>query len=246
MEKGFVTKDVLLKSKIMKFEVYCDESGLEALTRKDAHLFSAIGGVWMPSEYRNAFKAKMTEIKSKHKVIGELKWNKISPAYADLYSEIITYFFNTNELRFRVILVESSIVDHIKFNEKDAELGFYKFYYQLLHHWIYDFNSYNIFLDFKINRNKGRLNTLKKVLGNTNLTSSIFQVQALHSHQSLGIQIADILTGLAAAKFNNEITSKTKQNLINLSESFLNKNIAPTSKWEEKFNVFKINLQGGW
>jgi hypothetical protein len=31
----------------MDIEVYCDESGLEALTRKDAHRYIAIGDCWI-------------------------------------------------------------------------------------------------------------------------------------------------------------------------------------------------------
>lgn len=230
----------------MNFEVYCDESGLEALTRKDAHKYIAIGGVWMPADYRAEFKKNMNDIKDRFNIKGELKWNKVSPAYFGLYEEVVKYFFKTNELRFRVILVESEKVNNVKFNDRDAELSFYKFYYQLLHHWIYDFNEYNIFLDLKENRNKGRLKELERCLDNTNLTSDIYQVQGLPSDQSLGIQLADILTGLVNAKFNNEITSEAKKGLIGLVEYFLGKEIVPSPKGEEKFNVFKINLQGGW
>lgn len=230
----------------MNFEVYCDESGLEALTRKDAHLFTAIGGVWMPADYRASFKDNMQLIMKNYNVQGELKWNKLSPAFYDLYAEVVEYFFKTQKLRFRVILIESETVDNILFNHGDTELGFYKFYYQLLHHWIFDFNKYDIFLDFKINRNKGRLNELKKVLNAANLTSGIKQVQALPSNESFGIQLADVLTGMVSAKFNKEISSPAKKNLIELAESHLKKSIAPSPKWEEKFNVFKINLKGGW
>lgn len=230
----------------MNFEVYCDESGLEALTRKEAHKYTAIGSIWMPAEFRDTFKTEVKAIKENHNVKGELKWQKVSPAYLTLYADIINYYFDKSELRFRVIIIESKTVDNIRFNDKDAELGFYKFYYQLLHHWIFDFNSYNIFIDYKVNRNKGRVKILKKVLDASNITSEIQQVQALHSHQSSGIQLADILTGLVASKFNNEYTSKAKGKLIEVAESRLKKIIAPTSKWDEKFNVFKINLQGGW
>lgn len=230
----------------MNFEVYCDESGLEALTRKDAHNFTAIGGIWMPAEFRDTFKTEVIAIKERHNVKGELKWQKVSPAYLDLYADIVNYFFDKSELRFRVIIIESKTVDNIRFNEKDAELGFYKFYYQLLHHWIFDFNTYNIFIDYKVNRNKGRVNVLKKVLDASNIISDVQQVQALHSHESLGIQLADILTGMVASKFNNEFSSKAKGRLIEIAETRLEKSIAPTPKWVEKFNVFKINLQGGW
>lgn len=230
----------------MKFEIYCDESGLEALTRKDAHLFSSIGGIWMPADYRQDFKDSLKKIKDNHSVKGELKWNKVSPAFLDLYKETIDYFFSTKELRFRVILIESKIVDNYTFNGQDAELGFYKFYYQLLHHWILDFNDYDIFLDLKVNRDKGRLIHLKKVLSNANLTSNINILQALPSDESLGIQLADLLTGVVSAKFNLEITSKAKKAIIDLVEERIQSPIAPTPKWEEKFNIFRINLKGGW
>ncbi|NCC74268.1 MAG: DUF3800 domain-containing protein [Sphingobacteriia bacterium] len=230
----------------MNFEIYCDESGLEALTRKDAHLFIAIGGIWMPADFRSEFKLRLNAIKESYCVKGELKWNKVSPAYLDLYKDVVEFFFSTDELRFRVILIESMTVDNYRFNDQDAELGFYKFYYQLLHHWIFDFNSYDIFLDLKVNRDKGRLKKLKEVLHHSNLTSEISNVQALPSNQSLGIQLADVLTGLVAAKFNQKIKSEAKQALLNLAQSKSKTKLAPTPKWEEKLNVFKINLKGGW
>jgi hypothetical protein len=231
----------------MDFEIYCDESGLEALSQKEAHLYTAIGGIWMPTDYRGIFKEKMNAIKKSHNVYGELKWNKVSPKFLPLYKEIFDYFFQTKQLRFRVILIEANKVDNYSFNNTDVELGFYKFYYQLLHHWIYDFNNYNIFLDLKVNRDKTRLKQLKNVLDNANLTSDIEQVQGLPSEQSLGIQLADVLTGMVNAKFNAKITSSAKIELLEYAENtYLGKSIKPSPKWEEKLNVFKMNLQGGW
>lgn len=231
----------------MNFEIYCDESGLEALSQKKAHLYVAIGGVWMPADYRDIFKDRMNAIKVKHNVYGELKWNKVSPKFYPLYEEILDYFFQTEQLRFRTILVESDKVDNFVFNNKDVELGFYKFYYQLLHHWIFDYNNYNIFVDLKVNRDKNRLKALRDSLDYSNLTSGISQVQGLPSEESLGIQLADVLTGLTNAKFNKKNTSTAKLGLIShIENTYLGNTITSTPKWEEKFNVFKINLQGGW
>lgn len=231
----------------MNFEVYCDESGLEALTKKDAHLFVAIGGIWIPAEHRKTLKEGIGSIKDIHNIKGELKWQKFSPAYYELYKDVIDFFFLSGYIRFRVVLIEAGKVDNFKFNNEDAELGFYKFYYQLLHHWIYDFNNYDIFLDLKVNRITGRLKVLKRVLDNSNLTSNISQVQGLPSEQSLGIQLADVLTGMVSAKFNSEITSLAKLNLIQyIEDKYLGKPITATPKWEEKFNVFRMNLKGGW
>ena len=231
----------------MNFEVYCDESCLEAFSKKEAHNYIGIGGIWIPSENRKDLKSSLIKIKTKYSINREFKWNKISPHYFNSYKDIIDYFFTSNYLRFRVIIIESERVDNYKFHNSDSELSFYKFYYQLLHHWIFDFNNYDIFLDYKLNRNKGRLNELKKVLQNANLTSNIRLVQGIPSEQSLGIQLADILTGAVTAKFNNNSTSKAKLRIIDhIEKTYLKKTITNSPKWEEKFNVFKINLQGGW
>jgi hypothetical protein len=232
----------------MDFEVYCDESCLEALTNKNAHKYTAIGGIWIYADKRDALKEGLLKIKKQYGINSEFKWNKVSPMAFDFYKAVLDFFFQCDFIRFRVIIIEASKSNEYKFHNSDVELAFYKYYYQLLQHWVFDFNNYNIFLDLKVNRNKGRLNELAKILNNSNLFSTISQVQGLPSHQSLGIQLADFLTGLVAAKFNAKTTSKAKLDLINYVESkYLNGNIIKlTSKTEEKFNVFVINLQGGW
>jgi len=167
--------------------------------------------------------------------------------YFDFYKNLIDFFFQTDYVRFRIILLEANKVDNYKFHRGDNELGFYKFYYQLLHHWIFDFNTYDIFLDFKINRSKSRLKELNRVLNYSNLTSNIKQVQGLPSEENLGIQLADLLTGMVAAKFNKEITSSAKTSLItHVEEKYLNREIRKTGRGEDKFNIFLIDLKGGW
>jgi len=231
----------------MDFEIFCDESSLEVIAKHDAHLYMGIGGIWLPAEHRDSLKNGLADIKKRYGIHGELKWKKVSPAYYNLYKEVIDFYFNSGYLRFRVILIEANKIDHVKFNSADPELGFYKFYYQLIKHWLFDFNSYSIFADLKENRDKGRLKVLRDILDLSNLTTNVKQVQALPSEESLGIQMADILTGLVVSKFNKEATSKAKLDLISYVENkYLSKEIAPTAKWEEKFNVFKINLGGGW
>ena len=40
----------------MNYEVYCDESCVEALLDKKSHRYAVIGGVWIPSESRSELK----------------------------------------------------------------------------------------------------------------------------------------------------------------------------------------------
>ena len=230
----------------MEFEIYCDESGLEAIKDKEAHKYCAIGGIWIPEQYRPILKEKINSIKHKYNIYGELKWNKVSPLTIQCYKDVIDYFFSASRIRFRAIIIESSKIDNNVFNHGDAELGFYKFYYQLINHWIIEGNEYRIFLDHKINANKDRVNELGRILKNSNIDASIKYIQALHSHESVAIQLADILTGVVFAKFNKTITSEAKLELIELVEKYLCREIKETRRLEEKFNVFNINLRKGW
>ncbi len=230
----------------MDFEIYCDESCQEVLTDKKSHKYMAIGGIWIPAENRVDLKSELNKIKDKYNYRVEFKWNKVSPAFYPFYEEIIKLFFASDYIRFRCIIIEGEKVNNFKFNNGDQELGFYKFYYQLINKWILDFNNYDIFLDYKSMRDRTRLKVLKDILSKSTLTSKINQIQSLPSEQSLGIQLADLLTGIVVAKFNNEITSNAKKELIQLTEQIHGKSIVPTPKAEEKLNVFKINLQGGW
>lgn len=226
------------------YDVYCDESGLEAITNKDAHKWAGIGSIWMPQGNRIKFKSDISIIKAKHGITGELKWSKVSPAHFELYKEIIEYFFNNREIGFRIILIEASKLDNVMFHNSDNELCFYKFYYQLLLHWLFDNLSYSIYVDYKVNRDKGRLQNMKSFLLKKKPLSNINVLQSLKSDESLGIQLADILTGLVVSKFNNEITGSAKLGLIDFVENDnLHHEIKHTSSNNLKFNVFKINLK---
>lgn len=229
----------------MDYEIYCDESCIESLFDKDAHEYAVIGGIWLPSECRNEFKAEINDIKEKHKKFGELKWNKISPSSVGLYQDLIYFFFNSFSIRFRAICIEAGKLNHDKFNNGNGELGFYKFYFQLIQHWLYNDNNYNIFLDYKVNGYRHRVKDLQKILQNST-TATVKQTQALPSNESVLIQLADVLTGAVASKFNNSTNSDAKLTIRNAIEKYLGHAIMPTAPFEQKFNVFNINLRQGW
>ena len=229
----------------MKYEIYCDESCVEAIFDKDAHTYSAIGGIWIPADSRQKLKASLNDIKAKYNVKGEVKWNKVSPMTVEMYKDIISYFFSSCKIRFRVIILESSKIDNKLFNEDCGELGFYKFYYQLISHWLSMNNEYSIFLDYKVNGNRHRVNELGKIL-NCSSNSDVFNAQALPSNESVALQLADIHTGAVTAKFNAHTTSKAKLTIIEHIESLLGHEIMQTQRDELKFNVFNINLRHDW
>ncbi len=232
----------------MDFEIYCDENHPDLFTSaKPRAEYLMIGSLWLPCGIRNEIKQKIWSLRKGHNIWGEIKWSKIGKGSLPFYKSLVDLFESYGEqLRFRCIAVRHREFDSC-WHGDDNELGFYKFYYQVLHHWILDFNSYRIFCDIKTNRDLGRLHTLKSCLKCSNISADIKDIQALPSKQVTLIQLSDLLLGIASARINNTLRKDSpKAELVSHLEERMNRKVAPTQRYEHKFNVFKINLQGGW
>ena len=233
----------------MRFDVYCDESRPDLFaSRRPPAKYLVIGGLWLPTDRRTEFKAAIHALRNKHKIGGEFKWQKVSPSRLSFYCELVNWFVGMkDDLRFRCIAVDHEEVNLLKFHNDDQELGFYKFYYQMLHHWILDFNQYAVFCDAKKNRLPARLHDLERCLSRTNLSSEVMEVQAIPSDESVLIQLADVLTGAATARLNAPPPPETaKGQVLATLERGLRRRVGPTGRFEKKFNVFVIDLTGGW
>ena len=235
----------------MKFQVYCDESHPDAFwSRSNSRAtFLLIGSLWLPADLRQSIKDDINNLKRVHGFSQEIKWHKVHQGKKEFYEDLVDLFVDRgDQLRFRCIAVEASQVNLVQFHQGDKELGFYKFYYQMLKHWILDFNEYRIFCDEKTNRAADRLNVLRRTLDFSNYSSRVISVQALPSREVVLIQLADFLLGMVSSRLNNAVgPGSFKDQLISYMESRLRiPRISPTPKSEVKFNVFRINLQGGW
>lgn len=232
----------------MRFEIYCDEANPDVLTSGKPRVQNLmIGSLWLPAELREVLKQEIKELRHRYQTWGEIKWGKASPSRRDFYLSLADLFFSRGEnIRFRCIAVDHAQLD-MALHEGDGELGFYKFYYQLLHHWILDFNEYRIFCDIKSNRDPKRLPVLARCLSRANLSSTISGVQSLPSNEVVLIQFCDLLLGAANSRINGTLGEGTvKAEFVERLEQGLGRRLAPTHKAEEKFNIFKIRLQGGW
>ena len=231
-------------------EIYCDESRPDLFTtkcdKKDKYLL--IGGLKLLAKHRDDIKKNIKALREKYNIYSEIRWNKVSRNKIEFYKELIDIFFSFRDnLRFRCIAVEAEKMDLEHFHDNDAELGFYKFYYQLLNHWILDYNDYKIFTDLKTNREKNRLHILDNILNNTHLYSYISSIQALPSRQVVLLQLTDLLLGLAGARLNNSCKKDSaKTELLKYFEEKLERKISQTPKDELKYNIFVIILQNRW
>jgi hypothetical protein len=233
----------------MDIEVYCDEAYPDLFSsNKPQAQYLVIGGLWLRRQDRDGYKEAIHTLRDRFHIGGEFKWTKVTPSRLNFYLDLISWFYEQGRnLRFRCIAIDHSHVDLLTFHENDQELGFYKFYYQMLHHWIYDLNTYSIFCDYKSNRRRDRLHVLQFCLSRSNLSARIQNVQAIRSKESVLMQLSDVLVGIAAGKLNHRVSKDSaKEKLLIHLEEKLQRKIAPTALNEKKFNVFKIDLQGGW
>ena len=232
----------------MDFEVYCDENHPELFTSaKPSVEFLMIGSLWLEANLRDEIKKRIWSLREQHKIWGEIKWSKVSRSALPFYKALIDLFESYgSQVRFRCIAVNHNEFDE-NYHQNDNELGFYKFYYQVLHHWIYSYNTYRIYCDMKVNRDLSRLDTLKRCLNNKNINAQILNVQALPSRQVVLIQLSDLLLGMASSRMNGTLkVGSAKEELAVYLENKLGRPLAPTLQAEQKFNIFRIRLQGGW
>lgn len=226
-------------------EIYCDESRPELFVSRESRTgYSVIGSLWMPASFREKFKEDIRQLRTQHGTWGEFKWKKVSPSRLSFYRSLIGYFFSQEELRFRAIVVDAAGLDLGRYHGSDAELGFYKFYYQLLTHWFQPGQAYRVFCDDKVNRDTQRLPVLQRVLQHSNSDSQVRSVQAVDSHQVVAVQLADILIGATQWQFNGRGgTSCAKATVVADIESALGHQIRRTWFSERKFNIFQIRLE---
>lgn len=224
-------------------EVYCDESRPETIfSQNSVDRYMIIGGIWVNRSERKKVKNKINYLKKKYEIHGEVKWTKVSPMSLEFYKEVLNYFFENENLRFRCIVVDSHKLDLKKYHNSDGELGFYKFYYQLLNKWIEGNEVYRIYLDNKSNKDGNRLHELKSILNKVSF-SSIESVLSVNSNESIFVEIVDILIGAVGYKYNNCGRSEAKNTLVEIIENNIGGPISGTAPTERKFNVFKIILK---
>lgn len=233
----------------MDFEIYCDESGQELFRARHQagdRQYVLIGGLWLVAGRRDDIKSQIRRLRRRHNVHGEFKWTRVSPSRESFYVDLVHLFFAEDAMRFRCLVLPADQLDAVQFHDGDNELMFYKFYYQLIHHWILDFNRYRIFLDMKTNRVMQRLTKLRDVLARSNWFSEIVCVQALPSHEVVLLQLVDLLVGAVGYRFHGRDSSAAKLAVVSAIEGRLGHPIAPTSKGVDKFNIFRWHPGGGW
>lgn len=229
-------------------ELYCDESRQDLFYNKgvitDNNKYIFIGGIMLDRNDRLNIKQQINDLKKEYNIKSELKWNRVTESCLELYKKMIDIYINNN-IKFRSICIDSNKVNIKKYHEDNPELGFYKFYYQLLNNWLKVDMKYTIYTDIKTYSNPDVLTDLKRCLNNSKHIDVVENIYAIDSSESVFLQLEDILMGATSYKMNygNIGKSSAKNELIKYMEEKLNRSLEPTGPSAVKFNLFEIKFR---
>ncbi len=203
-----------------------------------------LGAVWCPEDEKRLIFQRLREIKVENGLNKdfELKWNKVSPAKLSYYLDVINYFFDNNDLHFRVLVVPNkNELNHQKYNQTHDEF-YYKMYFDMLK-TIFDPNAaYNIYLDIKDTQGQAKVTKLHEYLCSSQYDfrkENIRKVQQVRSHEVELIALADLLTGAISYVWQGLNTSSSKLSLIQKIRERSGYTLVRSTLYQEsKFNIF--------
>jgi hypothetical protein len=223
----------------MKIHVYTDESRIKG------ERFMLIGGLWVPEPSEAQLRGEIAAVRATFNATAEFKWTKVSNFKLPAYSELVNAFFKCPDVSFHCIVVDVTILDYARFHRSDTELGFYKFYYQLLSRKLQFGNAYFVYTDERRNRKANRLAALQII---TNRywgkfkqagTKPVRTVEPRDSKREDILQLADVLLGATGYAWNSLSSSPAKLKLIGHIESKLGRTVTTFClPGTPKFNVW--------
>jgi len=222
-----------------------------------------LGGLITPASHTEKFDATMQKYRDEQKMFAELKWAKISNQKIAEYKRFIEYFFalnNTDVIHFHCIVLDTHQFNHKKYNDGNKEIGFYKFYYQLLLNCFAknylrknEDDKFIIYLDqrttsYSLNDLKDILNNgIKKKFGMTD--NRAVSIQPVNSKKCETMQINDILIGAIGYQKNGyHLLSGSKKSKIEMCEYIAKEagvvSLQNNTAWGRvRFKIWNFQLQ---
>jgi hypothetical protein len=218
------------------FNIYCDES---CHLEHDHKPYMFLGSVSSAYNQVRLHTDHIREIKKKHHFYAEIKWTSVSNSKLRFYEELIDYFFST-DLQFRAIGVEKAKINNEAY-EQSFDDFYYKMYYYLLNHNLNSLYNYNVYLDIKDTLSAYKVNKMKDIL---NIKFGVFRnVQNIRSHESILLQLADLIMGAISYYHNNDEKANTaKVKLIEKIKQHSGSGLDKTN-YSAKLNLFFIELR---
>jgi len=173
-----------------------------------------------------------------------MKWTKVTNAKLNAYEALIRYFFESDILSFRAIVIDKSQLKHNRFNHTYDQF-YYKMYWQMLGWFVEPANRYHIYLDLKDTWGYIKVKKLHEVLCNSQHDFNravIERIQEVRSHEIALMQMVDIIIG--AVSYSNRYpgggNSPAKQQIVELIKRLSGFSlISTTSLGARKFNLLR-------
>ena len=222
--------------------VYIDESGH---TDDPSSNTMVLGALWLSVPQLSLFTDAIRTIKKKHDIAShkEIKWTKVSPAKFDYYKDLVDVFFAVEQVNYRAVVIDKSIVDYETYNKTRDD-----FYYSMTYILVRTiaekrYGDMRLFLDYKDAWSGIRTTKLADYLNNTSsLNGKSLSAQPVRSHEVVGLQLSDLLTGavMYANKPQEKQESSAKKELIaHIEQHSGQKLTCGTPYSSEKINILK-------
>jgi hypothetical protein len=220
-----------------------------------------LGGIITPAANAAVLDGLMRAWRQDHKMFAELKWTKVTDQKFDDYKSFIDLFFDLAKRRkmlFKSIVLDAMRIDYKTYHGGDKEVGFYKFFYQLLLHSFakhlvparqraivyFDERTTSYSLsDFHAILNNG----IKKKYGiKENLIRAV-EVAKSHDHDLM--QLADILMGAIGFHCNDwHLRPQSRKAKIDLANHIagllgLPSLQSPTPRGRDYFEIWRFRLK---
>lgn len=230
--------------------LYGDESS--HLDRDDAP-YMVIGLIACRAIDKDPIIQRVREILTAHgfSMYSEIKWTKISPSKQEAYVDIVKYFIEDDRVFFRAIMIKKEQIQNELLGQTHGE--FYgKMYYQALKYLIineYNFyenyDNYRVFIDISDTVGKARVMLLQNIiygmLQRQNKTNKHIQIQEVRSHESVLLQLADLISGAIQFIYRPEYSFNKpgKSSIADLLyQAYGFDNSEKSFQNSKKFNVF--------
>ena len=229
-----------------EYNFYCDES---LHLPNDGSKIMVLGGIWCPKNKVKSINRDIRDIKRKHNIHHEMKWVKVSESKKDAYLDLVQYFFECNDLHFRVLVVDNKDkLNHELFKQSHDE-WYFKMYFRMIKTILDPVDIYNIYLDIKDTRSKTKIQKLRNVLENSRYDFSktmIKNMQVIRSDEVEIMQLVDILIGALAYFSRNMSAVKAKNEIIEYIKEKSGYTLKNNTLYREsKFNIFHLQLEEG-
>lgn len=176
---------------------FADESGTDA----NCGCY-AIGVLSVDAADASAVEEEVSRLRSMHGVVGEAKWTRVRNSHGAINFSLdcMALVLNRPSTTFDVIVVKKALYRNWQGGTKEQEVAFYKTYTYLLRHITNRAKDTTaVSIDARSDRYAKRDEAMETI-GNRMLArlasgGQLGSVRKVSSHESPGIQLADVLTG---------------------------------------------------